>query len=111
MNTIDFTLYNGYPISDSGYIPDKGIIMNNLDELLLDEAMRITSEDNIKKCIQIDDIDFRILFLQKSKDHKFSKPYLDFLKFCLSMMHIGMDGIDIFFLEPDLMMSLKESNV
>lgn len=107
MNTIDYTLYSGYPISGCGYIPDKGFMIKteNLDDLLVDER-----DTGGQESIHINDVDFRILFLQKSMDHKFGRPYLDFLKFCLSMININLDNPGMFFLEPNIM-SLKDSDI
>ena len=88
-NIVDYTRYNNYPITNSGYIPDDGYIMNNYDDLLLKELDCI-STDKILDNTQIDTIELysslAILFSQKSPDHKFDKPYLDFMTFCLSMI-------------------------
>ena len=111
-NTIDFTVYNGYPISDSGYIPDNGFLMDNYDELLSDELSKCAPEsgtdsddklDNKHDKIKWIEPILRTLFLQKSVDHKFGKPYLEFVTFCLSMvLNMDIETIATLLSEPNL---------
>ena len=110
-NTIDFTVYNGYHTSDSGYIPDNGFLMNNYDELLFDELSKCVPEsetnndnhDNKHDKIKWIDPILRTLFLQKSVDHKFGKPYLEFITFCLSMvLNMDVETIGTLLSEPIL---------
>lgn len=95
-NTIDFSLYNGLPISGSGYIPDDGIIINDLEQY--EEIINIPISEiniNMNKETILKQLNFDILFAQKSNKYIFNKEYLEFIKFCLLMMlRMDVDTIE-----------------
>jgi len=108
-NTIDYTFHNNHALTDqcdldSGYVPDKGYIISNFDDLLSEEMAfnhtnlnpNINNRDNVDLNIKEINARMAILFTQKSPNHKFNKPYSEFLTFCLSMMIDPTVGTNFF---------------
>ena len=98
--TIDYTYCNNQFINNSRYVPNHGYIMNNYNNLLKEEEVMLVSHNEIKKNTKQNTqklhINLAILFNQKSPNHKFGKPYLDFLTFCLSIITNPIADIDFF---------------
>ncbi len=94
-NTIDYETMTDYPITGCGYIPNDDYIIDNYDELLkheLNEKSLIKKNNDrnisIEQKLSKDELMKNIssLFACKSKNHKFSQEYLEFLTFCLSLL-------------------------
>jgi hypothetical protein len=93
-NTIDFTLYTGFPITGPGYIPDGGFTFVDIDDVSFDvsfdDVASVPMSESKKKSV-LTEINFDILFAQGSCAHIFSKEYLAFIQFCLSTV-VSMDA-------------------
>jgi len=92
-NTIDFTFYNDFPITGPGYIPGGGFTIGNIDEISMDAIMPTPVYENKKRNV-LTEFNFDVLFAQRSSNHVFSKGYLEFIQFCLSMI-LNMDAESI----------------
>ena len=99
-NTIDFTFYNGFPITGPGYIPDGGFTVGNIDEMPIDDNIQAPIYESKKRSV-LTEISFDVLFAQGSASHIFNKDYLEFIQFCLSaVVNLDAESVGKFMMSP-----------